>query len=51
VANSTFTVTYYLRGASHISGNVVSVSTVTLDSSKNQVSRSVKVAQPFPAVN
>jgi len=50
VANSTFTVTYYLRGASHTSGNIVSVSTVTLDASKNQTGRTVKVKEPFPSI-
>lgn len=51
VANGTFTVTYYLRGAAHTPGNVVYIGTVSLDANRNQTGRTGKVAQPFPTVN
>ena len=51
VASGTATVTYYLRGQTHSSSTITEVATVTYDANKQQVSRTVKVAQPFPAVN
>ena len=51
VASGTATVTYYLRGQAHSSSTITEVATVTYDANKQQVSRTVKVAQPFPAVN
>ena len=49
-ASGTATVTYYLRGQPKVAGNVVAVSTVTYDASKNQIGRVVLVSQPYPAI-
>lgn len=51
VASGTVTVTYYLRGQAHSASTITQVATVTYDANKQQVSRTVKIAQPFPAVS
>ena len=51
VASGTATVTYYLRGQAKVAASVVAVSTVTYDSTKNQIGRQILIAQPFPTVN
>jgi hypothetical protein len=48
VASASVTVTYYLRGSAHTSGNIVEIATVNYDANKAQTSRTVKVASPFP---
>ena len=48
VASGTVTVTYYLRGQAHSSATITQIATVTYDANKQQVSRTVKIAQPFP---
>ena len=48
VASGSATVTYYLRGQVHSSTTITEIATVNYDANKQQVSRTVKIAQPFP---
>jgi len=50
VASGSLTVTYYLVGLPSVAANVVEVATVNYDASRNQTSRTVKIAQPFPSI-
>ena len=49
VASGSATVTYYLRGQVHSSTTITEIATVNYDANKQQVSRTVKIAQPFPS--
>jgi len=48
VASGSATVTYYLRGQVHSSTTITEIATVNYDANKQQVSRTVKISQPFP---
>ena len=51
VASGSATVTYYLRGQAHSASTITEIATVNYDANKQQVSRTVKIAQPFPAIS
>lgn len=50
VASSTAVYSYYLPGQPKVAGNLIYQATVTYDANKQQASKVILIAQPFPAI-